>query len=437
MNMDKSELPAGWQRQTLKELGSGVPGAVQTGPFGAQLHAEDYVEEGVPLILIRNIKDNGLDLAGLPRVTEKDAARLSRYQLESGDIVFSRVGRVGSCFLADEDHRGWLISGQLLRVRIKDTTIDHGYLFRALTSRDAQDHILGESVGTTRSSINTQILESLSLLIPNREEQTQIARVLATIDKAIEQTEAIIVKQQRIKTGLMQDLLTRGIDEHGNIRSEATHAFKDSPLGRIPVEWSVESIEAKLESLIDYRGRTPTKVDEGIPLLTAKNVRDGWLEEEPREFIAKHAYEQWMTRGFPSVGDVLFTTEAPMGNVARAPSYKFALAQRLLTLCPKTEELSGDYLFWLLHWPRTTERLALLTSGSTVTGIKQTVFRKVIFSFPQKDEQIRIIATLESHDNLRAIEETSLRKLHRQKAALMQDLLTGKVRVTPLLEAGA
>jgi type I restriction enzyme S subunit len=127
----------------------------------------------------------------------------------------------------------------------------------------------------------------------------------------------------------MQDLLTKGIDENGNIRSEETHEFKDSPLGRIPVEWEVKKIEQKLERIIDYRGQTPKKVTEGIPLLTAKNVRDGFIEKEPQEFIADSAYNSWMSRGIPEVGDVLFTTEAPMGNVASIPNYRIALAQRL------------------------------------------------------------------------------------------------------------
>lgn len=276
------------------------------------------------------------------------------------------------------------------------------------------------------------------VLLPcDKQEQTQIATILSTIDRAIEQTEALIAKQQRIKTGLMQDLLTKGIDENGNIRSEETHKFKDSPLGRIPVEWEVEKIEQKLERIIDYRGQTPKKVTEGIPLLTAKNVRDGFIEKEPQEFIADSAYNSWMSRGIPEVGDVLFTTEAPMGNVASIPNYRIALAQRLLTLCPKINELSQDFLFWILHWKRSKERIELLTSGSTVVGIKQSVFRKVIFAFPSYNEQERIYAVLNSHDEINKNEKHKLKKLQRLKTGLMQDLLTGKVRVTDILNQKA
>jgi len=262
------------------------------------------------------------------------------------------------------------------------------------------------------------VMANIELSLPESQaEQTQIATILSTI--------------------LMQDLLTKGIDENGNIRSEETHEFKDSPLGRIPVEWEVKKIEQKLERIIDYRGQTPKKVTEGIPLLTAKNVRDGFIEKEPQEFIADSAYNSWMSRGIPEVGDVLFTTEAPMGNVASIPNYRIALAQRLLTLCPKINELSQDFLFWILHWKRSKERIELLTSGSTVVGIKQSVFRKVIFAFPSYNEQERIYAVLNSHDEINKNEKHKLKKLQRLKTGLMQDLLTGKVRVTDLLNQKA
>ena len=109
---------------------------------------------------------------------------------------------------------------------------------------------LGE--GTTFAEISKAALSTVELDFPTSfHEQTKIAEILSTVDRAIEQTEALIAKQQRIKTGLMQDLLTRGIDEHGNLRSEQTHKFKDSPLGRIPVEWEVNEFGQTVESAVD------------------------------------------------------------------------------------------------------------------------------------------------------------------------------------------
>jgi type I restriction enzyme S subunit len=293
-------------------------------------------------------------------------------------------------------------------------------------------HGMNEATGVP--SLSRSLLQKLAIPVPADTEQSKIAEILSAVDQAIEQTEALIAKQQRIKTGLMQDLLTRGIDEHGQLRTEATHAFKDSPLGRIPVEWEVAPIESKLREIIDYRGRTPVKTDAGIPLITAKNVREGYLSVHPQEFIADEGYETWMTRGIPAAGDVMLTTEAPMGNVARVPGYRIALAQRLITLPTIPEELSSDFLFWLLHWSQTLEKLTLLTSGSTVAGIKQSVFRRVLFSFPAISEQLRITKALDVDKSIADANLAQLTKLQSLKKALMQDLLTGHKRVTALLE---
>jgi type I restriction enzyme, S subunit len=268
----------------------------------------------------------------------------------------------------------------------------------------------------------------------DKKEQTQIAKVLGTIDRAIAQTEALIAKHQRIKTGLMQDLLTRGIDKHGQLRDPSTHGFKSTPLGIIPDEWDVAEIQTKLSSIIDYRGKTPRKTASGTWLITARNVRDGYLSPEPKEFIATETYDEWMTRGIPSPGDVLFTTEAPMGFVARIPHGKVAVGQRILTLVAHPTVLDSDFLFWLLHWENTKERLKLMTTGSTVTGIKQAVFKKVIMQFPKTDEQQSISNILNSANKKIESIQTELSKLRRLKAGLMQDLLSGRVSVKPLME---
>ncbi len=175
-----------------------------------------------------------------------------------------------------------------------------------------------------------------------------------------------------------------------------TEKFKDSPLGKIPSDWQVCCIDNKLLQIIDYRGKTPEKVFSGIPLITAKNVRDGYLDEEPHEYIKNNDYDTWMRRGIPKPGDILFTTEAPLGNVAKVPDYKIALAQRLLTLIANQKELDSNYLFWLLHWFDSRRRLEQKSSGSTVLGIKQSVFRKILFRFPPLPEQQRIVEILDT-----------------------------------------
>ena len=118
---------------------------------------------------------------------------------------------------------------------------DPRFILYALLSDSTSSQIETLVIGSNYPAINSGAVRRLRILTPPKPEQTKIAEILSTVDRAIEQTETLIAKQQRIKTGLMQDLLTRGIDEHGNLRSEQTHAFKESPLGRIPLEWEVKT----------------------------------------------------------------------------------------------------------------------------------------------------------------------------------------------------
>src|SRR5690606_37380725 len=126
-----------------------------------------------------------------------------------------------------------------------------------------------------------------------------------------------------------------------------------------------------LVNFIDYRGKTPTKTSEGIPLITAKNIRDGYINREPREYIAEDAYDEWMTRGIPYLGDLVITTEAPMGNVAILNiQEKFALAQRAICLNFKYNQHISKFLYYYLRSQSFKSDLQEKATGTTVQGIK-------------------------------------------------------------------
>lgn len=160
-------------------------------------------------------------------------------------------------------------------------------------------------------------------------------------------------------------------------------------------DWKEEEL-IKVTDFIDYRGKTPKKTESGVKLVTAKNVRMGYLKNDPEEFIAETAYEKWMTRGIPQKGDVLFTTEAPLANVALLNTEdKIALAQRIITLCPHRDILSGDYLTYCLQSPDIQFKILEKGTGATVTGIKSRVLKKVKIPIPPLPEQKRIVSILD------------------------------------------
>lgn len=274
-------------------------------------------------------------------------------------------------------------------------------------------------VGSTQVHIRSSEFLNVLIPMPPLPEQQKIAAILSTVDDVIEKTRAQIDKLKDLKTGMMQELFTKGIGHT---------EFKDSPVGRIPVRWEVVQIEDVLSHIIDYRGKSPPKSEVGIPLITAKNIRQGYIDPEPREYIYHDQYDTWMVRGMPSSGDVFITTEAPLGNVARVPSYKFAIGQRVLSLCP-SEKLDTDYLLYVMQSAYFREQLDLQSTGSTVAGIKQSTFRKILVALPPLQEQKKIVKPLvmlvKRTDSIAKMLEHNLRL----KKALMQDLLTGKVRV--------
>ena len=163
-------------------------------------------------------------------------------------------------------------------------------------------------------------------------------------------------------------------------------------------EWTVLSLEKALDTLLDYRGKTPEKTTEGIPLITAKIVKHGRIEP-PTEFIARHAYAAWMTRGLPRAGDVVLTTEAPLGEVAQLDTDQVALAQRIVVLRGKPAVLDNTYLRYLLQSEEMQEQLAARATGTTVLGIKQSELRKITLRLPSLNRQRTVAALLSALDN--------------------------------------
>ena len=163
---------------------------------------------------------------------------------------------------------------------------------------------------------------------------------------------------------------------------------------QLPQGWEWVRL-GELASFIDYRGRTPKKVDHGVPLITAKNIRFGYIDREPREFVTSEEYDLWMTRGFPKLGDLLFTTEAPLGNIAVVDiDEPFALAQRAICFGLYIQGMS-TYLKWLIMSPPSQKLLSDNATGMTAKGIKAARLKELLFPVPPLPEQHRIVARID------------------------------------------
>lgn len=163
----------------------------QTGPFGSQLHEADYVKEGTPIVTVEHLGDTGFTNQNLPFVSEEDTKRLSKFLLEEGDIVFSRVGAVDRNVYVKREQRGWLFSGRCIRVRCDKSKVNPRFLSFYFKLPEFKKMMLNISVGATMPSLNTHLMDQLPLCLPNMDAQNRIAFLLDAIDLKIENNSKI------------------------------------------------------------------------------------------------------------------------------------------------------------------------------------------------------------------------------------------------------
>lgn len=322
---------------------------------------------------------------------------------QRGDILYGKL-RPNLCKVARPEFGG-VCSTDIIVFRAKDGA-DADFAFQLLQSRPLLEHAVATAAGTKMPRTHARSILSFETLLPPLEEQRRIAEVLRSVDAARANNErASVVADKLARANLMQ-------------------AFVD-----VADEGTGRPLESLLKKIIDYRGVPPPKAENGIPLITAKNVRFGYLDPEPREFIAEQDYDAWMRRGIPSAGDILFTTEAPLGFVAEFPDYKAALGQRTITLVADPEQVERTYLKWLLISPPVQDLVHRHATGSTAKGIKQSTFRKLRVNVPPLVEQREIAATCESVWRVLTGTRAAAAHLRTVKEQLADDLLFGRVRV--------
>jgi type I restriction enzyme S subunit len=187
-----------------------------------------------------------------------------------------------------------------------------------------------------------------------------------------------------------------------------------------PVEWQMIPIEECMSAIIDYRGKSPRKTAFGVPLVTAKVVKGGRIEYEDgqQEYIAFEDYEKWMRRGMPEPGDIVMTTEAPLGEIAQLDQRRVALAQRLITLRGKPGLLDNTFLKYLMFSDFVQNQLRARASGTTVIGIRQAELRKVTLALPPIRLQRRIAEILGRLDDKIEVNRRINRTLERMAQAL-------------------
>lgn len=418
-----------WATKSISELGRSAGPTVQTGPFGSQLHADDYVEDGVPFILIRNIGDRGLRSDNLPRISESDAKRLARYSLKEGDIVFSRVGRIGSCLLVTVNEEGWIISGQTLRLRLQNPDIDVRFLLNYLRSHAVQNFVSLASVGTTRESLNTKILLSIPIRYPVVEgEQRRIAEILGTVDDVIEQTEALIAKQRQVRAGLMHDLFTRGLTPDGQLRpsrAEAPELYHETLLGWLPKRWSVRPLSSFTQHDITYGiVQAGPHIEGGVPYIRTGDMAGEVLVREEMLCTSRSIADSYR-RSEIRKGEIVCAIRATVGKVLPVPEDLDGanLTQGTARIAPNSET-DAAFLLWAIRYDRTQRSISISIKGTTFMEITLGDLRRLPVAAPLSSDERELIGLRLNEASAAISAETAyVAKLRQLKQGLMQALL--------------
>jgi type I restriction enzyme S subunit len=201
-------IPQDWEVTTLGAVVVRSGGFLQTGPFGSQLHAYEYVDAGVPVIMPQDIQDGQISDFQITHISPAKAGTLARHQVELNDVVFARRGDLERCAFIGKREIGWLCGTGCLLVRVPGKEIDCRWLAATYRHQRSQRQILARAVGSTMVNLNSTLLSDLLIAKPTYLEQTAIVRVLDTYDKRIRTEEAYRDKLKLQKKGLMHDLLT-------------------------------------------------------------------------------------------------------------------------------------------------------------------------------------------------------------------------------------
>ena len=251
-------------------------GEIKNGPFGSVLHAEDYVEEGIPIVTTEHFKTGLMpsDKFGIPQVSNEDYIRLKGYRLETNDIVFSRVGSVDINAHVGIEQNGWLFSGRVLRVRPKHD-VDSLFLHYALSTEAVKRDIRNRAVGQTMPSINTPILSSTTIRLPKElSEQKKVAHFLRLLDERIATQNKIIEDLKKLKSAISLNVL----------HSDKWEQFKIKDIAQIGRGRVISSIEIGQQ-------KSPT-----YPVYSSQTSNDGimgYLDD----YMFEGEYISWTTDG--------------------------------------------------------------------------------------------------------------------------------------------
>ena len=364
-------------------------------------------------------------------------AEIQRFSVKRGDVLITKDSEtpddIGIPTVVVDEIDNLVCGYHVALIKPDRDKVDSIYLAKQLATIDTARYFGRLANGSTRYGLANKSIADTPIRLAPLPQQQRIAEILSTIDEAIEQTEALIAKTQQIKTGLMHDLVTRGVTKDGQFRpprAEAPQLYKESPLGWIPKEWEVRELGEVATKISDGEHLSPIFVEYGVPLISAKDVHPHLLDFSTVRFIGEEAAQKALARCDPQYGDLLVVSRgATIGRVHLiSTTTRFALMGSVIQVRPNVM-IYPSYLEFFLRLRSTQDELVRTSGSSAQQAIYLAHIKHLKVLSPPTPEQSLIGMMLGSAESSLTEESTFRDKLVQTKEGLMHDLLTGRVRV--------
>ena len=412
-----SELvPEGWKDSTIGDIAS-----VKRGASPRPIQDPKWWGGNVGWVRISDVTRSSKYLFKTTDYLSDEGVAKS-VKIKQGEVILSICATIGKPIIVKTDaciHDGFVWFDKLPK------SIDREFFYYTL--KEKEEFLASQRQSGTQGNLNTSIVSSLRVYLPPLPEQQKIATILTSVDNVIEKTEAQINKLQDLKKGMMQELLTKGIGRGGIPHTE----FKDSPVGRIPKSWKVVSLgDITEESAFGPRFSSDFYSENGnIGCIRTTDMDKNWDIDYSTVPLANLRFDEFKSHILRD-GDLLVTRSGTCGvvDVFKEQSVPMVAAAFLIRF-RLSEAVNPWFIRIALMSSSIQENIQMLASGGVQKNLSGTNLKTLLLPLPSREEQDLIVSIVNSGNSKIAVTNKKLRGLQSLKKALMQDLLTGKVRV--------
>jgi len=433
------EIPEGWEVDKVKHYKKDVKFSIVDGPFGTQLHSEEYVDEGIPVVRVTNLTYNGDFFSeNMVFIREEKYSELKRSSIKEGDILIAKTGATIGKIGVFSGFKKAIISSSCLKLSLKDK-INHGFFKYLLISDSGQSQILSEAAGSTRDTININPFSNLYFPVPNKiEEQQKIAFFL---DKKTSKINALIKKDKKLigllkekRTALINHAVTKGLDPNVKMKDSGVEW-----IGEIPEGWEVKKLKFVSEVYISNVDKKTYPNEHDVLLCNYIDVYKNEFITSNLEFMKATANIVQVKKLSINKNDVIITKDSETIEEIAIPAIvtedfqNVVCGYHLAIIRSCKKEILGKYLFRLFQSKKFSEQFSVKANGVTRYGISTYPIKNIPILLPPKKEQAQIVNHLDKHTTridktIQKIEQ-KIKFLEEYKKSLIHHAVTGKIDI--------